>query len=408
MPRFEYSGRDSAGALVTGAIDARSLDAAVGMLFERGVTPLDVNERAEKGTRPGLRQLLGRDRPDRGEIILFTRQMYALTRSGIPLIQGLTQLAESSRNDTLVSALHQIIEDLESGRELAGALARHPRLFSPLYVSMVRVGEQSGQLEEAFMRMYRYLEREQETINQIKKATRYPSFVVLALVVAVWILMTWIIPVFARVFEQYDAALPVPTQILISISNFFSTWWLALALLAVGAVAALRAWLQTDDGRFKWDRAKLRLPGIGDILLRGTLARFARAFTMAHRAGVPVLETMNVVATAVDNDFVASRLRDVRSSVEHGEALSRAVSRTGIFTPLVVQMLAVGEETGRLDDMSEEIADFYEREVEYDVQNLTSLIEPVLTIGIAILVFLLAIGIFLPMWDLGSAALGGR
>ncbi|MEX0606533.1 MAG: type II secretion system F family protein, partial [Halofilum sp. (in: g-proteobacteria)] len=224
----------------------------------------------------------------------------------------------------------------------------------------------------------------------------------------VWILMTWIIPVFARVFEQYDAALPVPTQILISISNFFSTWWLALALLAVGAVAALRAWLQTDDGRFKWDRAKLRLPGIGDILLRGTLARFARAFTMAHRAGVPVLETMNVVATAVDNDFVASRLRDVRSSVEHGEALSRAVSRTGIFTPLVVQMLAVGEETGRLDDMSEEIADFYEREVEYDVQNLTSLIEPVLTIGIAILVFLLAIGIFLPMWDLGSAALGGR
>jgi len=407
MPRFEYSGRDRSGARVNGAVEAGSLDAAVGQLFEQGVTPVEVNERASD-TRPGLRRQLGMDDPKRTDLILFTRQMYTLTRSGVPLIRGLTQLAESTRNPVLADAVREIIDDLEAGRELAGALARHPRIFAPLYVSMVRVGESSGRLEEAFERMYRYLESEQEIIQQIKAAVRYPAIVIATMCVAVFILMTYVIPVFAKVYDKFDTELPLPTRILIDISGFFSEYWWLVICLVVLAWVGFRQWCRTEDGALTWDRRKLGIPVIGDILLRGTLSRFARAFAMAHRSGVPILEAMNVVASAVDNVYVSRKVLDMREGIERGESLSRTAARSEVFTPLVIQMLAVGEETGRVDEMVEEVAEFYEREVEYDVKNLSTLIEPVLTVGLGILVFLLALGVFLPMWDLGSAALGSR
>jgi len=405
MPRFDYTGRDRGGARVTGALEAGTLDAAVAQLFDQGITPLEVDERAGAAGSGSLARRLGLDRPRREDIILFTRQMYTLTRSGVPLIRGLTQLAASTRNPVLAEATFEIIEDLESGRELAGALARHPRIFDPLYVSIVRVGEASGRLEEAFDRMYTYLEREKETFERIKAAVRYPSIVLVAMGVAIFVLMTYVIPVFARVYDKFNAQLPLPTRVLISISGFFASyWWLVLGLVAL-AWYGFQVWKRTENGQLGWDRRKLGFPVIGSILLRGTLARFARAFSMAHRSGVPILEAMNVVASAVDNAWVTRKVLDMREGIEHGEPLSRTAARADVFTPLVIQMLAVGEETGRIDEMVDEVADFYEREVDYDVRNLSTLIEPVLTIGLGILVFLLALGVFLPMWDLGQAAL---
>lgn len=407
MASFDYTGRDGDGTRVTGALEAASLDAAVAQLFDRGVTPLEVREGAERGRgSDGIRHRLGLDRPRREDIILFARQVYALTRAGVPLIRGLTLLAGSTRNSVLASAIERIIEDLEAGRDFAGALARHPQLFTPLFVSMVRVGEASGRLEESFERMYIYLDREKETVQQIKAATRYPLFVIVAIVAAIWVLMTWVIPVFAGVFERFDAELPLPTRMLMGVSAVFATYWPAMLVLVALGVAGFRGWIRTEPGRLAWDRTRLRLPLVGDLLLRATLARFSRAFSMAYRSGVPVLDTLNVVAMAVDNAYIAQKVRKMREGVEHGEALSRVATHAGVFTPLVLQMLAVGEETGRIDEMVDEVADFYEREVDYDVRNLSSLIEPVLTIGMALLVFLLALGVFLPMWDLGRAALG--
>lgn len=405
MPHYRYTGRDEGGARVAGAVEANSLDGAVGQLFERGVTPIEITEQADRGGGD-LRHRLGLDRPGRDDIILFARQVYALTRSGVPLIRGLTRLAESTRNPVLQQAIREIIDDLESGRDFAGSLARHPRLFSPLFISMIRVGEASGRLEEAFGRMYEYLEREKETIQKIKTATRYPMFVVIAIAVAMWILMTWIIPVFAEVFGRFDAELPLATRGLIAVSGFFADWWPLMLAAVVGGVFAFRAWVRTDGGRYRWDRFKLRFPIIGDILLRATLARFARAFSMAYRSGVPILETMNVVSGAVDNRYISQHVQDMRAGIERGEELSRVAARAGVFTPLVLQMLAVGEETGRIDEMVDEVADFYEREVDHDVRNLSATIEPVLIVGIGVLIFLLALGVFLPMWDLGGAALG--
>jgi len=407
MPRFEYQGRDRAGARTSGIIDAGSLDSAAGQLMELGITPLDIREGAAPQT-DSLRRRLGMDRPSRVDIILFARQMYTLTRSGVPLIRGLARLAESTRNPVMRETIEAIIDDLESGRELGGALARHPSIFSPLFVSMVRVGESSGRLEESFERMYIYLERETDTIQRIKSAVRYPAIVVVAMAAAIMILMTFVVPVFARVFERFNTELPLPTQILISVSGFFANFWWAILLAAVLGFVAFRQWIRTEEGALNWGRKKLRIPVVGDILLRGTLARFARALSMAQRSGVPILEALNVVATAVDNAWVTRKVLEMREGIEHGEALSRTAARSDVFTPLVIQMLTIGEETGRIDEMVDEVAEFYEREVAYDVQNLSTLIEPVLTIGLAILVFILALGIFLPLWDLGSAALGGR
>ena len=407
MPRFDYAGRDANGARTSGTIDAGSLDAAAGQLFELGITPLDIRP-GRQGEQRSLARRLGFGRPKRADVILFARQMYTLTRSGVPLIRGLTRLAESTRNPVMKETIETIIDDLEAGRELAGAMARHPSVFSPLFVSIVRVGESSGRLEESFERMYQYLEREKDTMQRIKTAVRYPSIVLVVMAIAVMVLMTFVVPVFARVFERFNAELPLPTQILIAVSGFFASYWWALLLLAVLGWFGFRQWTRTEEGALSWGRKQLRIPIIGDILLRGTLARFARALSMAQRSGVPILEALNVVASAVDNAWVTRKVLDMREGIEHGEALSRTATRSGVFTPMVVQMLAVGEETGRIDEMVDEVAEFYEREVAYDVQNLSTLIEPVLTIGMAILVFILALGIFLPLWDLGQAALGGR
>jgi len=393
---------------VTGAIEANSLDAAVGQLFEQGITPLDVNERAEREGGTDLKRQLGLGQPKREELILFTRQMYALARSGVPLIRGLTQLAESTDNAVLAETIRQVMTDLESGRELAGALARHPHIFRPLYVAIVSVGEQSGRLEEAFGRIYQYLENEQETIQQIKSATLYPRIVLGVMVIAVFILMTFVVPVFVDLFERFeDAELPLMTRILIGVSNFFVNYWWLLIALAIGGYYGFKSWTKTEQGAVTWDRHKLRVPIIGRILLRGALARFARAFSMAYRSGVPILEALNVVVAAVDNAWIARKVTHMREGIERGEALSRVAQRADVFTPLVVQMLAVGEETGRVEDMVEEVADFYEREVAYDVRHLGSYIEPILIMFMAVLVFILFLGIALPYWEIAMQGAGG-
>jgi MSHA biogenesis protein MshG len=408
VPRFEYSGRDRGGARVTGAIEANTLDAAVGQLFEQGITPLDVNERAEREGGTDLKRQLGLGQPKREELILFTRQMYALARSGVPLIRGLTQLAESTDNAVLAETIRQVMTDLESGRELAGALARHPHIFRPLYVAIVSVGEQSGRLEEAFGRIYQYLENEQETIQQIKSATLYPRIVLGVMVIAVFVLMTFVVPVFTDLFERFeDAELPLMTRILIGVSNFFVNYWWLLIALAIGGYYGFKSWTKTEQGAVTWDRYKLRVPIIGRILLRGALARFARAFSMAYRSGVPILEALNVVVAAVDNAWIARKVTHMREGIERGEALSRVAQRADVFTPLVVQMLAVGEETGRVEDMVEEVADFYEREVAYDVRHLGSYIEPILIMFMAVLVFILFLGIALPYWEIAMQGAGG-
>lgn len=405
MGSYVYKGRTPQGDLVNGKVDADSADAVANQLFNTGVTPIEIEPAPEQSDILGqIARAMGAHRPRLDDILLFTRQMYSLTKAGVPLIRGLVGLRESTRNVLLAEAIGDIVDSLEAGRDLAASLARHPRIFSSLYISIIRVGENSGRLTEAFDQLYAYLVVDRETRKQVKSALRYPLTVLIGITIAIFVLTVKVIPTFARVFSQFKMELPLATRIIIGVSNFMANWWPYILVGIVGSVIAFRTWIGTEQGRYRWDKMKLAFPVAGNIILRATLARFSRAFAMAYRSGVPMIQTLTLCSRAVDNEFVGARIADMRNGVERGESVSRTASATGLFTPLVLQMLSVGEETGALDDMLDETADFYEREVEYDVKNLATLIEPMLTIAIGIMVLILALGIFLPMWDLTQIA----
>ena len=405
MPTFRYRARDAQGRPVSGSLEGLSGDAVARQLGSAGLVPLDIIEAAP--ARAGgveLLERLGFGRPGRVDMILFTRQMYALARAGVPITQALRRLSTTSRNAQLARTLVGVMEELEAGRDMATALSRHPRTFGPLFAAIVRVGEESGRIDEAFLRLNQHLEREQKVVEQVKTAVRYPIIVLAFVAVAVFVVMTFVIPEFAKLYGSFDVQLPLPTRIIIGTSNFFAAWWWLIAGAVVACAAWLRRYVQTEAGRLRWHGLLLRLPIIGGIVLRATLARFARAFAMATRSGVPVLQAITVVALAVENDALARQLLGMRGAIERGEGLTRAAALQPCFTPLVLQMLGVGEETGRIDEMLVEVADFYEREVDYDVRNLNDLLQPLLTVMVAGVVFILALGVLLPMWDLVQLA----
>jgi len=333
--------------------------------------------------------------------------MYTLMRAGVPITQAMNGLVKSTRNPVLAAALGDVRATLESGRELSTALAQHPALFSTLFVSTVRIGENTGRLDDVFLKLAEYLDRERDTRARIKSALRYPSFVLVAITLAIGVINVVVIPQFARIFERAEVALPLATQMIIATSNFCVTWWPVLLSAFIAAIVTFRLWVKTDAGAYQWDRFKLRIPIVGGIIQRATLGRFSRGFSMSLATGVPLTQCLSVMAQAVDNEFIGERIRNIRNGVERGETLTRSATATGIFTPLVLQMLAVGEETGAVDDLLAEVAGFYEREVDYDVKNLSQTIEPVLIAVLAGLVLVFALGVFLPMWDLAGVKLSG-
>ena len=390
-----------------GILEAASADAVAAQLMTGGIIPIEISEaRERRDLLQELRRRLGGGAPGLTELILFSRQMHTLMRAGVPIIRALNGLAETYRNPMFKGALADVVGNLESGRDLAGSLARHPRVFSSLFVSLMQVGENTGRLDEAFLQLSAYLEMEKETRDRIKAALRYPTIVIVAIAAALAIINLKVIPVFARVYSGFGAKLPWATQVLIATSNFTVAYWPYLLTILVLSYAGTRSYVHTDEGRYRWDKLKLRIPVIGGIILRATLARFARAFSMASRSGVPLIQALTVIALAVDNEYVGDRVRSMRNGVERGESLTRTAATTGLFTPLVLQMLAVGEETGAVDEMLEQVGDFYEREVDYDLKNLSAAIEPILILGIGAIVLVLALGVFLPMWDLASAVQG--
>jgi MSHA biogenesis protein MshG len=335
--------------------------------------------------------------------MLFSRQMYTLLKAGVPIMRALVGLQESTTNKTFANVIREIRESLDAGRELSPSLARQPRIFTPFYVSMIRVGEMTGQLEEVFLRMFHHLEFEKFMREQVKSAIRYPSFVIATMAVAILVINLFVIPAFARVYKGFNAQLPFMTQLLIDFSNFTVAWWPVILIGVIGAVFGFRWWTNTPAGSLTWDEWKLKIPIAGKIVLKATLSRFARSFALASRSGVPVVQALTTVAQTVDNDFVARKVEKMREGVERGESVLRTAIGAGVFTPVVLQMIAVGEESGSVDDMMQEVAELYQREVEYELKTLSSQIEPILIICLAVLVLILALGVFLPIWDLGKA-----
>lgn len=405
MPVFAYKGRDGGGNAVAGTVEGANSSVAASALAGRGITPLHIVESAAP-KKEGASLALLKPKIQHMDVMLFTRQIHTLMKAGVPIMRAFLGMQESNPNPAMKELIQEIRESLDAGRELSAALARRPKVFTPFYVAMVRVGEVTGMLEEVLLRLFRHLDFQQYMRNQVKSALRYPLFVIAAMGVAIAVVNVFVIPAFAKVFEGFGAKLPLMTRLLLASSHFFVDYWWLLIAIVVGAVMLFRSWTATAKGRYDWDRFKLRVPIAGKIVEKAALARFAASFALAVRSGVPVVQAMSVVAMTVDNDFVARKIDGMRDTIERGESILRAAIGANVFTPVVLQMIAVGEESGSLDDMMEEVADMYQREVEYDLKNLSSQIEPVLIIFLGILVLVLALGIFLPIWDLGRVAMG--
>lgn len=405
MANFAYKGRDSQGNATSGVVEAANEMAAAEQLMRRGVMPTELKPGKAKSAAIDWSLLLeGGVKLD--ELVIFSRQMYALTRAGIPILRAIAGLEENTHSKPLKRALHSLGEDLGNGRPLSSSMQAHPKVFSSLFVAIIHVGENTGQLEESFLQLANYFELELETRKRIKTAMRYPSFVMIAIGIAMVILNIMVIPVFAGMFAKFGVELPLATRILLATSHFFvNYWWLLLAILA-GMVFGWRRWVATTKGKLTWHRWQLKLPIVGTIIERSLLARFARSFSMMLKAGVPLNTALTLVADAVDNAYMAGRVRDMRAGIERGESLLRTASSSGLFTPLVMQMIAVGEETGQVDDLLHEAAEYYEREVDYDLKSLTARIEPILIGIVAVMVLILALGIFTPMWDMMRAVRG--
>ena len=406
MPIFSYRARNASGGLVEGTLDGAASGSVADILRGQGLIPVDIREAPGRTAKPAEHASAGfMRRIGHIDLLLFSRQMHTLLKAGVPIIRALAGLQDAAVNPEMKRVIGEVRDSLESGRELSQALARHPRVFSPFYLSMVRVGEATGLLEEIFYRLFEHLEFERYMREQVKSALRYPLFVMLAMAAAMVIVNIWVIPKFAQVFANFGTELPMMTRWLLDFSAFMLSYWPHLLAGTILAVVAFRSWLGTAAGRYAWDRFSLRIPVAGKILHKAALSRFARSFALGMRSGVPVMQALSNSAHTVDNAYVARCIDGMRQSVERGESLLRAAIGAGIFTPVVLQMVAVGEESGAVDDMMEEVGGMYRQEVEYELKTLGQQIEPILIVLLGVLVLILALGIFLPMWDLGRVAL---
>jgi MSHA biogenesis protein MshG len=423
MAYFQYSGRDNSGALVSGHLDAGSADDVAAKLFGDNVTPIEIKETKKKTKSlkkvketkvaalknnaskvDKVNNFLGANKIEVDDLIMFARQMFSLTKAGLPLDRAIKGLEASLTNKKFRAVLQDVGNGLENGMSLASALGQHPQVFSNLFLSLIHVGENTGRLDLSFREVGRYLELEKSTRKQVKGATRYPLFVIIAMVAALGVISVFVIPVFESTFERLGADLPWQTKVLMNTSSFVLNYWPLILGFVFIALTWFARWKATGKGSLAWDAAKMKFPLAGPIFERVALGRFCRTFSMVLSAGVPIVQGLTVVAGAVGNVYIARNVEKMREGIERGETLHRTATNSKMFTPLVLQMISVGEETGAIDELLNDVADFYDAEVEYDLKRLGESIEPILIVFIAGLVLILALGVFLPIWDLNTAA----
>jgi len=407
---FAYTGRSSDGP-VAGVLEGATAGAVADTLMARGVTPLTIKQaaggqRAPTDAKPrvDLKQWM-LPKVQAIDLLLFSRQLHTLLRAGVPILRALAGLQESAPNVRMQQTLLQVRTSLGSGLDLSMAFAQHAKVFDSFYVALVRVGEMTGRLEEVFLRLFHHIEFEIFMGQQIKSALRYPMFVMAAMAAGVTVINVMVIPAFATVFKGFGAELPLATRLLMATSTFTIDYGWLLVLASVAGIWLLRRWTATPAGRLTWDRLKLRLPLAGKIIRKGMLARFSRSFALSLKSGVPIEQALSIVAQTVENAHIAQKVEGMRQSVERGESILRAAAAAGVFTPIVLQMIAVGEETGAVDELMDEVADLYTNEVQYELKTLSQQIEPIMIIFLGAMVLVLALGVFLPVWDLGRVAL---
>lgn len=387
--------------MVVGRLEAPTLEAAGNQLFRQGYYPTAIEK--EEASALNLSSLFDRFRKvDLEEVLLFSQQLSTLYKAGLPLLTALSSLKEQNENRKFREVIEDICRLIEGGSTLFEAIAKHPEVFPSVYSHMVRVGEVTGRLGEALDRFVTLEQRSMRTRQKIKEAMRYPKLVVLSLILAFAVLITFVIPRFAQIFAQFKTPLPLPTRIMITINTIFQNYALYVLLLITALFLLLRYLLRTSQGRFFWDRMKIRLPLLGPLFLKAELSRFTYSFVMLNQSGIPILQALEITAKTVDNTLLSKAIEKITARIQEGWPLAEAMRESGSFTPMVTQMVAVGETSGTLDTMLLRVTEHYDVEVENGIRRLSTYLEPILTLVIATGVLFLALAVFLPWWNLAS------
>jgi type IV pilus assembly protein PilC len=396
---FAYKVRDKEGRLVEGSLEADSSDLVVNKLRSMGYVPVAI-ERAESSTLKKDIKLPFGGRVKQKDVAVFSRQFATMINAGLSLIRALHILEEQTENEKLRETARTVRMDVERGASLAQALGRHPKVFNRLYVAMVKAGEAGGVLDSVLLNLAAAIEKQVELKRKIKSAMTYPVavFGLVCLIVAAMLL--FVVPMFEELYATLGGTLPAPTRLLLAVSGFVTSFFPFIILAAIIGVVVLRRWIATDQGRATWDTMKLKLPVFGKLVHKTAITRFCRTLSVLLRSGVPVLESLEITSETVGNTVVARAVKDTQEAVKGGEAMASPLTRHAVFPPMVVQMLAVGEETGAVDDMLDRVADFYDQEIEATVDALTSLLEPLLIVVMGLTVGGMVVALYMPMFNI--------
>lgn len=401
MPEYTYRGRDKEGKLRSGERFASSLDVLNNELIKEGIFPISIASTQTKQPLFGnIRDFIQGKQLQTEELATFSRQMQLLHQAGVPIVTAIKQLGANTRSTKLASALEGIVDQLEKGQSLATAMSEYPTIFTPLMVSLVQIGEQTGHLSEAFAHIYQYLTFESTSKKQIKTAMRYPTFVIISVLIAIVTLNLFVIPTFSKFYSNLGTALPWETVLLISISNIFVYYGIYLLIGTIGIGTWFYRYLHTPVGKYKWDRFLLKIPLVGNLLKRINLIRLSQSLSIILNSGISITQGLTLVKNTINNAYIADQLNQMQEDIERGVSFTQAILKVDLFSPLEVQILAVGEKNGELTPALNYIANFHGQEIEFDLKRMSDYIGPILIAIVSVLVLIIALGIYLPIWNM--------
>ncbi len=394
MPTFAYTARTLGGELKTATMDAASRDEVVAQLRRQKLIVVKIDEEKAK-------KRMGRIKTR--DIVIFTRQFATMINAGLPLVQALDILSRQSENKALQDVTRQVVYDVESGHTVADALRRHPKAFPDLYVNMVAAGEAGGILDTILLRLATFLEKNDALVGKVKSAMIYPAVIMSVAVVAIVVLLIFVIPVFQNMFASVNLSLPLPTRVVIGLSSFLKHYWWLMGGGIWGGIFLLRQYYKTPAGRLQIDRALLRVPVLGGLLRKSAVSRFTRTLGTLISSGVSILDGLEITAKTAGNQVIHNAIMESRASIAGGDTISAPLQKSSVFPPMVISMIAVGEQTGGLDEMLTKIADFYDTEVDTAVSGLLSLMEPIMIVFLGVIVGGMVVAMYLPIFDMINA-----
>ena len=395
MATFTYTARAFNGDLRTATIDASSRDDVIAQLRKQRLSVVKIDQDATKK--------IGRGAIKTRDVVIFTRQFSTMINSGLPLVQALTILAEQTDNKALAEVTRKVVFDVESGNTVADALSKHPRAFTNLYVNMVAAGEAGGILDTILLRLATFLEKNDALVRKVKGAMIYPAVIMSVAAIAVVTLLIFVIPVFAGMFASAGQALPLPTRIVIGASGFLKAYWWVIGAVIIGGGYFFKKYYASPGGKLVIDRAMLHFPVLGDVLRKSAVSRFTRTLGTLISSGVSILEGLEITAKTAGNRVIQDAIMQSRSSIAGGDTIAQPLQKSKVFPPMVISMIAVGEQTGGLDEMLSKIADFYDEEVDAAVSNLLSLLEPIMIVFLGVVVGGMVVAMYLPIFDMVNA-----